>query len=222
MGENAKRNAALEALKFVQRRKTVGLGTGSTAAEFIRALAEKNKNESLELVCVATSVSSQKLAEELGLSVVGLENVGRIDLAVDGADQVDKNKNLLKGLGGALAREKVVDYAARKFVVVADESKIVEELGGVVPVEVIPFARASVERKLARMGAEVSARKKADGSEFVTDNGNEILDARFQTIKNPRALERKIKRIPGVVESGIFTGKVWKVIVGNDEGVRVL
>ncbi len=222
MSENAKMNAALEALKFVRRKMVIGLGTGSTAAHFIRALAEKNKNENLEITCVATSIASHKLAEELGLGVVGLENVGKIDLAVDGADQVDKNKNLLKGMGGALTREKVVDYAARKFVVVADEGKMVEELNGIVPVEAIPFARAFVERKLARMGAEVSVRKKADDGVFVTDNGNNIIDARFQTIKNPRALERKIKRMPGVVESGIFTGKVWKVIVGSEDGARVI
>lgn len=215
--------AAREAVKLVREGMALGLGTGSTAARFIEAVAAREREEKLGLRCVATSLRSEELARRLGLRVVTLEEVEQIDLAVDGADQIDPHLNLLKGLGGgAVTREKVVDYLAKRFVVIADERKLVKRLDGVVAVEVIRFAAGAVARALRRMGASVDYRLNERGERFVTDNGNFLLDARFGIIRNPAKLEREINAIPGVLENGIFAGKTSLAIIGSEGGVRVL
>ncbi|MEM3030748.1 MAG: ribose-5-phosphate isomerase RpiA [Candidatus Micrarchaeia archaeon] len=221
--EEAKERAAREAAKLVKKGMALGLGTGSTAARFIEAVAARERAEGLGLRCVATSLRSEELARRLGLRVLTLEEVEGIDLAVDGADQIDPRLNLLKGLGGgAVTREKVVDYLAKKFVVIADESKAVKRLDGVVAVEVIRFAAGAVARALKRMGASVNYRLNERGERFTTDNGNFMLDARFGVIKNPAKLERDINAIPGVVENGIFAGRASLAIIGSEKGVRAL
>ncbi len=223
---NVKENAARKALEFVSKKtKVVGLGTGSTANFFIKLLAQKAKEEKLKIECVATSVASEKLATGLGLKVIGLEGLGKrgIDLAVDGADFVDSKFNLIKGYGGALAREKVVDYAAKTFVVIADESKIVKELKGRVPIEVLPFAAPLVARSLDSVGVKSALREAAGTNDFfVTDNGNLVLDAVFESIPLPRDLEQDLKMMPGVVENGLFSHNVAAVIVGKEDGAEVL
>ncbi len=223
---NPKENASRKALEYVSKKtKIVGLGTGSTANFFIELLAKKVREEKLKIECVATSVASERLAAENGLKVISLGDLGgrQIDLAVDGADFVDPKMNLIKGYGGALAREKVVDYAAKTFVVIADESKLVAKLKGRVPIEVLPFAAPLVARSLDSVGVKSGLREKPDSDDFfVTDNGNLILDAVFDGIPLPRDLEQDLKMMPGVVECGIFSHNVAAVIVGKESGAEVL
>lgn len=220
--QNAKQSAAREALKLVRNGMRIGLGTGSTAEIFVKLLAEKAKSERLHITCVPTSIAIGKLAKSLGLNVIQPDAASAVDLAVDGADAVEKKTlHLIKGMGGALTREKIVDYAAKRFVVIVDESKVVERLGGVVPVEVIPFAVSNVAKSVKALGARPELRTRGN-SPFMTDNGNLILDCHFDEIKDAPALERELKLLPGVVENGIFTKNVGVVIVGNAAGTRIL
>jgi len=217
---DAKERAAREALKFVRNGQIVGLGTGSTVNFFISLLGEKVMKEKLRIRCVATSNATEAIATKNKLDVVGLNEVERIDLAVDGADQVDKNLNLIKGYGGALLREKVVDYRSGKFIVIVDESKIKPHLSGEVPLEILPFGSNFVKKELRRFGIKSNTRKK-NGKIFITDNGNWVLDAKFRLIENPREMEVLLKTVPGVIEVGIFTKNVSKVIVGGKKMVRI-
>ena len=214
---NGRSNAAKKALEFVKSGMVIGLGTGRTAEVFIKLLAERK----LKVVCVPTSKRTERVARRGGLVVEELNEVKRVDLAVDGADQVDKKMNLIKGYGGALFREKIVDYAAKRFVVIVDESKLRDELGGWVPLEVSSFAVEQVRRELGWLGADSRLRMKGK-KRFITDNGNEIVDAYFGRINSPEKLHETLKDIPGVIETGIFAGKVWKVIIGSEKGVKVL
>ncbi|MEM3555581.1 MAG: ribose-5-phosphate isomerase RpiA [Candidatus Micrarchaeia archaeon] len=210
-------NAARKALEYVKEGMVVGLGTGRTAELFVKLLGRSGR----KVIGVPTSKRSERVARKVGLVVKELNEVERIDLAVDGADQVDKKLNLIKGYGGALFREKVVDYAAKKFLVAVDESKLREELGGWVPLEVAPFAVEQVRRELRRRGVESRVRRKGRRV-FVTDNGNLIVDAYFEKVKKPEKVHEMLKGIPGVIETGLFFGKKWKVVVGSERGARVL
>jgi ribose 5-phosphate isomerase A len=199
----------------------LGLGTGKTSEIFIKLLGKMVKERRMKLVCVPTSNRTKKAARKAGLVVKELNEVRGVDLSVDGADQVDRKMNLMKGYGGALFREKIVDYGAKKFVVIVDESKMVDELGGWVPLEVSPFAVEQVMRELKKLGVSSRIRRKGD-RRFVTDNWNVIVDAYFKRINNPERLNLVLKGIPGIIETGIFAGGVWKVVVGNESGVRVI
>lgn len=213
-GDMEKQEAARKAVARIKKGMAVGLGTGSTAVHFIRMLGERERAEKLGLKCIATSISSEKLARECGLRVVGFDEIDCIDVAVDGADVIVGQK-LIKGLGGgAITREKAVDYRAKEFIVIADSTKVKKLFGGIVPIEAIPFASEAVKRELVRMGAERVADRMKGNEKLITDNGNYILDAVFPRIKNPKRMERELKLIPGVVESGIFTKKC-KIIVGG-------
>ncbi len=219
---DAKASAAQAALKFVRPGMTVGLGTGSTASIFIRLLAAKNKQKDMHLTCVATSKSSEELAKKLGLKVVGLDAVRKIDVAVDGADLVDARLNLVKGGGGAHCREKVVDYAAKRFVVVVDESKLCSKLSGGVPLEILPFAFPLVKPQLQhRFGCKTVVRMKA-GRPVLSDNGNFLADARFRKIPDAASLELQLDSVPGIVANGLFTKNVSCVVVGSGGGARTL
>ncbi len=214
MNDTDKEAAARKALRYVKSGMTVGLGTGSTSAFFIRLLGEKNKRKNLGLKCIATSVTSERLATELGLSLVSFEQINQIDVAVDGADVIF-GKLLIKGLGGgAIAREKAVDYRAKKFIVIADKSKVKDKFAGTVPVEAIPFCSEAVRRELLFMGAERAEFRMQEGGKFITDNKNHMVDAYFPEIKNAKRLERELNNIPGVLENGIFT-RNCKVILGG-------
>ena len=210
-------NAAKKALEFVKSGMILGLGTGRTSEIFIKLLAKKK----LKIICVPTSKRTERVARRAGLVVKELNEVKGVDLAVDGADQVDKEMNLIKGYGGALFREKIVDYAAKRFVVVVDESKLRNELGGWVPLEVSSVAVEQVRRELGWLGADSRLRMKGK-KRFITDNGNVIVDAYFERINRPEKLHETLKDIPGVIETGIFAGGVWKVIIGTERGVKVL
>lgn len=213
----AKRKAGEEAAALVRDGHVVGLGTGSTAAEMIRALGRRVREESLSIVGIPTSFSAAMLARAAGIPVRSLEDVEGVDLAIDGADEVDPARNLIKGGGAAHTREKVIAAAAVTFLVVVDESKLVSRLGEKtpVPVEVIPMSLPFVLRRLRKLGGEPLLRmaQRKDGP-VVTDEGNLIVDVRFGPIADPGRLEQEIDRIPGVVESGLFIGMADAVLVG--------
>lgn len=215
-----KEQAGRKAAEYVKNGMVVGLGTGSTAAWAIRALADRvTKGEVKDIQCIPTSSATRQLADELGLSIRGLEDVEWVDLTMDGADQVDENLNLIKGGGGALLREKVVAFSSGEVIIVVDETKVTKRLGDgcPVPVEVIPFAEAVVRQALINLGAEVEPRMDGDDP-YLTDNDNLILDCLFRHPFDPKHMEREIKRIPGVVESGLFVDMTDRVVVGRATG----
>ncbi|ASJ09988.1 ribose 5-phosphate isomerase A [Thermococcus sp. P6] len=222
--EELKKAVAREALKFVEDDMVIGLGTGSTAGYFIRYLGRLIMEEELQDVyAIPTSYQSRLLAIESGVPVVGLDEVDAIDVAVDGADEVDPNMNLIKGRGAALTMEKAIEYRAGTFLVLVDESKLVERLGQKmpVPIEVIPQVWRAVAEEVEIFNAEAELRMAArkDGP-VVTENGNFILDVRFHRIADPLDLEMELNNIPGVVENGIFADVADVVLVGTREGVK--
>ena len=202
----------------------VGLGTGSTAVHAIRALGERASRENLSLRCIPTSKSSAQLGADAGLEIISLEDESRIDLTIDGADEVDRESNLIKGLGGALLREKIVAAATAVEIIIVDPSKLVDRLGvGPLPVEVLPFAWSLAQRHLLELAETAQLRRADSGDDFVTDNGNYILDCSFRGgIADARQTEGDINRIPGVVENGLFVDMVDLVIVGDEDGCRVI
>ncbi|MBS7636294.1 ribose-5-phosphate isomerase RpiA [Candidatus Bathyarchaeota archaeon] len=226
MLEKAKKNAALEAVKHVKDGYVVGLGSGSTAAYAIMEIGKRIKHEGLRVLGVPTSHQAFLLAVKNGIPVTTLEEHPALDLTIDGADQVDEKLNLIKGMGGALTREKIVAHSSKKLVIVIDESKRVKTLGEnnhPVPLEVLPFAVPLVMRKIKKMGGKSVFRESAGKvGPVVTDNGNFVLDAYFGLIQNPEKLECELKVIPGVVENGLFVGMANIVYVGKSTGVETL
>ena len=192
----------------------IGLGTGRAAAGFVRELGERVRN-GLRVRGIPTSRATESLARSLGIPLIGFDEVAAVDLAVDGADEVDPERNLIKGHGGALVRERVVAAAASRFVVLVGPEKLSPRLGDQrsVPVEAISFAAPQVRRALARMGAEAEIRIEPEGDPFVTDNGNLLVNASFGPIAQPAALHRQILEIPGVLDSGLFAGMADEVLV---------
>jgi ribose 5-phosphate isomerase A len=221
--EEAKRNAALEAVKHVEDGFIVGLGSGSTAAYAITAIGEKLKRERLSVMGIPTSYQAFLLAVESGIAITTLEEHATINLTIDGADQIDPQLNLIKGMGAALAREKIVASASKQNIIIADENKKVQVLGEnnhPVPVEVLPFALSIVKRKIAELGGNPVVREaKRKLGPVITDNGNAIIDAVFGSISDAAALEQKLKMIPGVVETGLFIGSTDIVYVGTHSAV---
>ena len=215
---NAKRLAAEQAVDYVHDNMVVGLGTGSTAYWAIRKLGLMVQS-GLNISAIATSVGSEKLARELGIKLVSFSDINEIDITIDGADEVDKDFNLIKGGGGALLREKIVATSSKEFIVVVDESKMVESLGKFpLPVEIIKFGYEATIKKLESLGCEPRIRI-ADDKVYVTDNGNYIIDCNFGKINDPKELQNKISLIPGVVDSGLFVNVVSRVIVGHQNGL---
>jgi len=219
--DEAKRLVARRAVEFVEDGMVVGLGTGTTATLFIRELAERKLN----IRCVASSEASHDLAKSLGLRVETLVELPELDLYVDGADEVcvyhDAGLDLIKGGGGALLREKIVASAAKRFIVVADSTKVVKMLGRFpLPVEVIQMALPLVEPKLAALGfAPKLRRAKSGDGPFVTDEGNYILDCFSEGIAEPESTAAEIRSIIGVVEHGLFLGMAELALVAGDNGV---
>lgn len=219
MSDAAKRAAAEAACAYVKDGTIVGLGTGSTADLAVKHLGELVQ-KGLSIRGVPTSIRTEELARKVGIPLVTLDEVEAIDVTIDGADEVDPRLDLIKGLGGALLREKVVASITRRQIIVVDPSKIVPRLGtrSPLPVEVLPFGASVVHRKLAAKGLHSDLRVK-DGKPFVTDNNNLVLDVKFpQGIPAPATLGRDINNIPGVVENGLFLNLTWKVIVGEPDG----
>ena len=222
--EEAKRKAALEAVKHVKDWFVVGLGSGSTAAYAIEALGERIRRENLNILGVPTSYQAFLLAVKHRIAVTTLEEHTTINLTIDGADQVDAMLNLIKGMGGALAREKIVASASKQNIIIADESKKVKVLGEndhPVPIEVLPFAASPVKRRIEGIGGKPILREgKGKVGPVITDNGNVIIDATFGLIDNPPDLEAKLKMIPGVVETGLFVGLADVAYLGTSSAVE--
>ncbi len=220
--EEKKKRAAEAALAFVKDGMVLGLGTGSTARHVLEGLSRRIA-EGWRLVGVPTSLATAEAAKILGIPLTSLEEHPRLDLAIDGADEVDPRLDLIKGMGGALFREKIVAVAAKRFVVVVDDTKVVRRLGTntPVPVEVHPFGWRTVKDAVEALGAKAEMRTR-DGVAFRTDNGNHILDARFGPIRSPAKLARDLDAIPGTVGHGLFLGMADAVLVGEDDRVRTL
>jgi len=214
--------AAARAAQEIRDGDVVGLGSGRAARAFVRVLGARVA-AGLRLKGVATSAATAELAATLGIPMTSLDDVEAIDVAVDGADEVDPQLNLIKGLGGALVREKIVAAAARRFVVLVSTEKLVAALGahGVLPVEVVPFGLAPARRRLAALGIEGGPRF-ASGRPYITDNGNAILDCRVGPIADPAALDRLVREVPGVVGTGLFLGMADLVLVQDGDAVREL
>lgn len=220
-----KRAAAAAAVAEVRSGMVLGLGTGSTVAHFLELLGERIQDGDVaDVVGVPTSVRTASASHARGIPVANLDDHPELDLTVDGADEVDPSLDLIKGLGGALLREKVVAQASRRLVIIVDGGKLVDELGtrAPVPVEVVPFASPAVLRFLEARGAEGSVREE-EGEPFVTDNGNYIVDCRFRDgIGDPAALDRELRSRAGLVETGLFVDMADAVLVGTEDGVRTL
>jgi ribose 5-phosphate isomerase A len=213
--DQEKEAAARASLRFVKDGQVVGLGTGSTAAYFIRLLGER-VNDGLRIRGIPTSERSQELAGSLGIPLTTLDECQEIDLTVDGADEVDEQLRLIKGGGGALLREKIVASATKQLVIVADATKRVPVLGRFpLPVEVIKFAQALVAKRIEGLGAEVRLRREANGNPYLTDENNYILDCRFGRIPDADQLAGRLSNMPGVVEHGLFLGMASVVIVAS-------
>jgi ribose 5-phosphate isomerase A len=219
LSEELKRAAAEKALELVQDGMLLGLGSGSTARYFTEGVG-RLVAEGMNLRCVPTSRATAELAAANRITIVQ-ELVGQIDLAVDGADEVDPKLNLIKGRGGALFREKLVAAAAKRFIVVVDESKMVKQLGvGVVPVEVLPFLWRTTAERLIALGVSLTVRGGEEGP-YITDNGNLILDLMVEGgIKDAPGFGDAVKRTIGVVEHGLFVGMTDTCIVAGQEGAR--
>jgi ribose 5-phosphate isomerase A len=222
--DEAKRLVAKRAVEFVEDGMAVGLGTGSTSRMFIEELGAKVKAEGLKIRCVASSDASEKLATSLGMDVTSLAELPSLDVYIDGADEVARNPDgglaLIKGGGGALLREKIVASAAKRFIVVVDSTKIVEKLGKFpLPVEVIKMALPLVEGKLAALGLKPEQRKRPDGSDYLTDENNYILDCAGGLIDDPAKIAAKIRAIVGVVEHGVFLNMASLALIAGDDGV---
>lgn len=219
-----KRAAALRAVAEVEDGMVVGLGTGSTAAFVVEELAARVAG-GLRIVGIPTSERTAAMAKRLGIPIAGFAEHQRLDLTIDGADEVErKTLHLIKGLGGALLREKIVAAASRRLVIVVDREKLVDCLGerSPVPVEVTQFGWQATAVALARLGAVPRLRAAQTGEPFLTDGGNYILDCRFGPIADPAALERDIAMTVGAIESGLFIGRAAAVVNASEEGVEVL
>jgi ribose 5-phosphate isomerase A len=222
--EEAKKKAALESVTLVQSNDVVGLGTGSTTRYMVEELGRRVREEGLKITGVPTSIQTSRLAQKVGVPLTSLDEHPRLDIAIDGADQVDPLLNLIKGMGGALTREKIVDSAAERLVIIVDEGKLTEKLGEdqVVPVEVIPLGLTPVIARLEELGGVAVTRHTGDTDLYITDNGNYIVDVDFGVIADPARLEREIKLIPGVVENGLFIDMTEVVYVGSERGVKTI
>lgn len=219
-----KRQAAEHAAAMVTDGMVVGLGTGSTAAFVVDALGRRHK-EGLRFVAIPTSVATETQARGLGIPLTSFAEHATVDLTIDGADEIQRGTlNLIKGLGGALLREKIVAKASTKLVIIADDSKLVNDLSEkcLLPVEVTPFGWEATARWLGKIGAQASPRRNREGEFFISDGGNLILDCRFQQITDAARVEQDIRSIVGVVECGLFVGMASEAIIAGAEGLTRL
>ena len=226
----AKANAARASADFVKSGMIVGLGTGSTAVHLVRELGRRAA-QGLKFHGVPTSEATLNLAQSVGLTMIEANNAPRIDLTIDGADEVDSAFRLIKGAGGALLREKIIAAASRDYVIIADASKRVDTLGTIypLPVEVTPFAYSLTMARIREAmqdakcaGKDIALRNKPDGGVFVTDGGNYILDCHCQRIPNAEPLAAALKAIPGMVEHGLFLGMAKTLIIGTANGAEII
>lgn len=209
--------AAYAAAELIQEGMLVGLGTGSTVAFFLKKLGERCR-QGLSIKAVASSIWTERTAQELGIPIVELK--GLLDIVVDGADEVDYRKRLIKGGGGALLREKMIAFHSRQMVVIVDEEKLVTQLGRApLPIEVIPFGHEATKKSIFELGISVKLRLNREGAPLVTDNGNYILDVDISAYNDQlEELDIRLRQIPGIVETGLFLGLANKIIIGHEDG----
>jgi ribose 5-phosphate isomerase A len=223
--EDAKRRAALKAIRHIKNGYVIGLGSGSTVEYAIKELGYTIKRNELAVRGIPTSYHTTQLAIENGVPLTSLDEAPHPDIAIDGADQVDFKLNMIKGGGAALTREKIVDAAARQLIIIVDETKLTKKLGlkQHIPIEVLPFAATTVAKRLQKIGGKPTVRMaKGKLGPLITDNGNFILDTDFGTIKNAEQLENRLKKIPGIIETGLFIDMADIVYVGGKREVKVL
>jgi len=220
--EDAKRNAVLKALEPVKSGWVIGLGSGSTVAYAVRELARLQRDRKMEFSVVPTSYQMEYLATSHGLRITSLNEVACVDYAIDGADQVRSGSlDLVKGGGGALLREKIVDSSARRFVVVVDQYKMVDYLGGKqpIPLEILPFAYRYVRAEVAKIGGRAKVRESTGKmGPVISDNGNFLVDVDIGRVQSPSKLERRLKAIAGVLETGLFVGMTDRAYIGQRNG----
>lgn len=224
--EDLKRSVGYRAADWIEEGMVVGLGTGSTVRYLLEAIAERRaRGELVRMQGIPTSESTRRRSEALGIPLTDLASHPVVDLALDGADEFDPSLDLIKGLGGALLREKLVAIAARRFVALVDESKRVDRLGrkAPLPVEIEPFGAAIQIPFLKDLGCSPRLRRSEDGASFVTDGGNLILDCRFEDgIEDPHALAAALDARPGIFEHGLFLDMTERVVVAGEGGIKVL
>ena len=221
--EEAKRNAALEAVKHVENGFVVGLGSGSTAAYAIKEIGDLIRQKNWKILGVPTSYQAFLLAVNSGIPITSLNEHPRLDLTIDGVDQVDRDLNMIKGMGGALTREKIVASASNQNIIVADETKLTKKLGTnqPVPIEVLPFASEFVESRIITIKGKPALRKGTGKvGPVITDNGNFIIDVDFGPIDSPSELNAKLRMIPGIIETGLFIKMANIVYVGTPTHVH--
>jgi ribose 5-phosphate isomerase A len=210
-----------KAVEYIQDGMTIGLGSGSTVYWMMKKLGKLVEN-GLNVRGVPSSLRTEGWAKEFGVPLVYFSEVSRLDLAIDGADEVDPDFNLSKGGGGSLLREKLVNDAADELIIVVDDSKLVKNLGAFpLPVEIVPFGWENTARKIEKLGCTPMLRKN-EGKVFISNNGNYIVDCRFTSIADPAALHQQLKLLLGVIETGLFVNMTDKVIVGMDKGIKIL
>jgi ribose 5-phosphate isomerase A len=220
--DHPKTRVARAAAEMIQSGMVVGLGSGTTAELMVRRLGERVQDEGLKIIAVATSVATAELAGALGIVLRELDEVSTLDINLDGADEIDAQFRMIKGRGGALLREKIVASASRHRVTMITAGKQVERLGDVaaVPVEVSLIGAAHTERRISQLGAVTALRRRADGSRYLTDGANVIIDCKFPRIDDPRALDRQLQCMAGVLETGLFIDLCDALIVGTSQGVE--
>lgn len=222
MANNDKQIAAQEAVSRIKDGMVIGIGSGSTVNEMLRFLAKRIEAEGIRVSGIPSSLKTERLARELEIPLTTFAVHQKVDIAIDGTDEVDSNLHLIKGGGGSLVREKMVDMVADKFIVIADQSKMVKQLGNVaVPVEIVPYGWQATEKRLQQIGCQTNLRYR-NGEIFVSDNQNYIIDCKFTEIKEPARLHESIKRLVGVVETGIFTDMVHETIIVDQGNISVL
>lgn len=224
--EDQKKQAAMRAVEMVEPGMRLGLGTGSTAAQFVALLGERVK-AGLSVICVPTSTATKQLAESRGIKLSTLDETPELDITFDGADEIDGELRMIKGGGGALLREKIVAMASDRVVIMADASKVVNSLGAFkLPVEVVQFGLRSTRDMIEALAldcgckGDVVLRRSTDGEPFITDNGNYILDCDFGSIGDPDELDEAFRFIPGVVESGLFLDICDVAVIASNDGVK--
>ncbi|MDR0461272.1 MAG: ribose-5-phosphate isomerase RpiA [Nitrososphaerota archaeon] len=224
--QEAKKNAALEAVKHIKDHFIVGLGSGTTVAFAIEALGKRAKEENIKIMGIPSSYQTFQLAVQHGIQITTLDEHPVIDITIDGADQVTPELHLIKGMGAALLREKIVATASKYNIIIVDESKRVKVLGEnnqTVPIEILPFALALVERKIASLGGTSIIREgKGKLGPIITDNGNMIIDVNFGLIRKPKEMAFKVKNIPGVIETGFFVDLTDLVYIATENKIEKL
>ena len=221
--DNSKYNAAEEAIKLIKNGMVVGLGTGSTAKIAVDLIGQKLSDD-FQIIGMPTSIKTKEQAKSLGIKLIEIDDSDRIDIAIDGADEVSPDLSLIKGLGGALLREKKVEKKAKELIIIVDESKIVEKLGvGFLPVEVAVEEHETTKDKISKLGCIAELRIEKNNLPFVTDNKNYIYHCKFDNgIDNPKELDKQLMEIEGVVDTGLFINMATKIIIGTPNGTKII